>query len=241
MDPHHIELTFNFHLGGLPRAASARVEVEEMDSQVPLVKIGTEGRMASYAAWVVYRGRMWRPAMPGDMSVSLHGANRYEFTSLSDVTRSIASHRHQRSGDFALNAGSPMVADESVTPGWVFYSSGSSRMVFPALQDNDSEPSGVATFVPASRGTEEVRKMTEEFGVSWGPEHDVFVDSAIEGLGDAAGASPVITLSPSWGELESALSAYFLNPSPAAARAVHDALDDHQRYVTSSASRLMLR
>src|SRR5699024_11948301 len=134
-----------------------------------------------------------------------------------------------------------MVVDESVTPGWVFYSSGSSRMVFPTLQDNDSEPSGVATFVPASRGTEEVRKMAEEFGVSWGPEHDVFVDSAIEGLGDAADASPVITLSPSWDKLESALSAYFLNPSPAAARAVHDALDDHQRYVTSSASRLMLR
>lgn len=77
MDPHHIELTFDFHLGGLPRSASARVEVEEMDSQVPLVKIGTEGRMASYAAWVVYRGRMWRPAMPGDMIVSLRGANRY--------------------------------------------------------------------------------------------------------------------------------------------------------------------
>lgn len=241
MEPTHVDLSFDFYLGGSRRSAAARVSAEHMQNPSPLVKIGVEGRMASYAAWVVHRGRMWRPAMEGDLSISLYGADRYEFDSLSDVTRSIASHRDQRIGDFAINSGRPMVADESVIPGWVFYSSGSSRVVFPTLMDDVSEPSDVATFVPASRGIAEVRSMSEEFGVKWGEEQDVFVESSIEALDAVSTVPPILSLSPSWEGLESALSTYFLDPSPSAAQSVHEALDEHQRSVASSASRLMLR
>lgn len=236
MEQSQIDLSFDFELGGSARSASAKLPVEQMDEPTPLMRDGVEGRMSSYSSWVVHRGRMWRPAVRGDLAVNLH-----DFGSLVEATKAIAFHRDQLAGEFALHGQRPMVADRSVIPGWIFYSSGSSLMVIPTIMDLESEPSSVASFVPASRGIESVRDLADEFGVEWTDEQDMFTESAIGALDDDLPPSPVAESEPSLARLEKALTDYFMDPTAPSAQAIHDAVDEHQSFLASSAARVMLR
>lgn len=225
----HVEMSFDFHAAGRAERASVKVPAETMDAPKPLVRLGAEGRIASYAAWAVHRGRLWRPAVHGDLSVSLG-----DFPSMKDAVRSISDLRERNTGCFAFNAGSPMVVDSTVTPGWLFYASGAARLVIPTLRDNDDEPSEVATFVPASVGAERAAEDAESFGGRWDPaEHDVFVAEAIAEL-EVSGpppGRPRPARSTALDGLEAAVLAYMLDSTPRAARALHDAVDAHQRIV----------
>lgn len=233
----HVEMSFDFHAGGRTERATAKVPAETMDAPKPLVRLGAEGRIASYAAWVVHRGRLWRPAVHGDLSASLG-----DFPSVKDAVRFISDLRERNTGCFAFNAGSPMVVDSTVTPGWLFYASGAARLVIPTLRDNDDEPSEVATFVPASVGAERAAEDTESFGGHWDPaEHDVFVAGAIAEL-EVSGpppGRPRPARSTALDGLEAAVLAYMLDSTPRAARDLHDAVDAHQRIVR--ARRLLMR
>lgn len=225
----HVKMSFDFHVGGRAERATVKVPAETMGAPKPLVRLGAEGRIASYAAWVVHRGRLWRPAVHGDLSASLG-----DFPSMKDAVRFISDLRERNTGCFAFNAGSPMVADSTVTPGWLFYASGGARLVIPTLRDNDDEPSEVATFVPASVGAERAAEDAESFGGHWDPaEHDVFVAGAVAELEVSVQppGRPRPARSMALDGLEAAVLAYMLDSTPRAARDLHDAVDAHQRIV----------
>lgn len=218
--------------------ASGHIDIDatvpEISHPYPLLSTAASGRLTAYRQWVVADGSLWRPAMPRDLTVVVEPSGRDHFSSR--VQAQTAASALSRSGDLPdvrLHGTTPMVRDDTVIPGWIFYSSGTARMVYPDLFDESSEPSAVARFIPASLGSERVRQMAEDFGVAWTPEHDVFVPSAIRGLGDLSGASSAIDrarrVSRAASAVEAAVADYLVGPSPDAAQSVADAILEHQR------------